>query len=231
LEDSEGAMAGSDEGLEGMSVEDAASDAVLEEALEVFDTPGAGMPGSESGTEPGEDVMLEDTGPGGGEAGSGSDMAGGDASRSGAVSDAEEMATLNRELDQALERFDGTLLDERGSIAGQENADTGGLPVGEGAGEDVASAGSMGSVSGTGTLETASGGSGDSGDGVAPAFPGSQRQGDYRHTTAAGSIPPDIPDGSDDDVVARQIREAAMAETDPELREKLWEEYRKYKAK
>ena len=50
-------------------------------------------------------------------------------------------------------------------------------------------------------------------------------------STGAGpsSIPPDIPDGSDDDVVARQIREAAMKETDPELRAALWEEYRKYK--
>ena len=41
--------------------------------------------------------------------------------------------------------------------------------------------------------------------------------------------PDDIPSGSDDDVVARQIREAAMKEQDPELREALWEEYRKYK--
>jgi hypothetical protein len=69
----------------------------------------------------------------------------------------------------------------------------------------------------------------DSGTGSIPASPGSRRQGDYRHTASAESIPDDIPDGSDDDVVARQIREAAMAETDPELREKLWEEYRKYK--
>jgi hypothetical protein len=29
--------------------------------------------------------------------------------------------------------------------------------------------------------------------------------------------------------VARQIREAAMKETDPELRKALWDEYRKYK--
>jgi hypothetical protein len=34
----------------------------------------------------------------------------------------------------------------------------------------------------------------------------------------------------DDDIVARQLREAAKKETDPELKEKLWEEYRKYKA-
>ena len=42
-------------------------------------------------------------------------------------------------------------------------------------------------------------------------------------------MPPNIPDGSDDDVVARQLREAASSETDPELREKLWQEYRNYK--
>lgn len=44
-----------------------------------------------------------------------------------------------------------------------------------------------------------------------------------------GAIPPDIPDGRDDDIVARQLREAAMKEQDPALKEKLWEEYRKYK--
>jgi hypothetical protein len=44
-----------------------------------------------------------------------------------------------------------------------------------------------------------------------------------------GSIPEDIPDGSDDDIIARQIREAAEKETDPELRAKLWDEYRRYR--
>ncbi|MBT8137572.1 MAG: hypothetical protein KJO54_11210 [Gammaproteobacteria bacterium] len=33
----------------------------------------------------------------------------------------------------------------------------------------------------------------------------------------------------DDDIIARQLREAAMAETDPDLREALWQEYRNYK--
>ena len=32
-----------------------------------------------------------------------------------------------------------------------------------------------------------------------------------------------------DDIVARQLREAAEKETDPELKKKLWEEYYKYK--
>ncbi len=40
--------------------------------------------------------------------------------------------------------------------------------------------------------------------------------------------PEDIPSGRDDDIVARQLREAAMSEPDPELREALWDEYRKY---
>ncbi len=38
-----------------------------------------------------------------------------------------------------------------------------------------------------------------------------------------------IPDGNDDDVIARQLREAAKVETDPQVKEKLWAEYRKYK--
>ena len=36
-------------------------------------------------------------------------------------------------------------------------------------------------------------------------------------------------DPKDDDIVARQLREAAEEETDPELRKKLWKEYENYK--
>lgn len=42
-------------------------------------------------------------------------------------------------------------------------------------------------------------------------------------------IPDDVGNGQDDDIIAKQLREAAMKEKDPELRAKLWEEYRKYK--
>lgn len=45
----------------------------------------------------------------------------------------------------------------------------------------------------------------------------------------ADRVPVDVGDGHDDDVVARQIREAAMKEEDPAIRDKLWEEYRRYK--
>ena len=44
-----------------------------------------------------------------------------------------------------------------------------------------------------------------------------------------GATAREIPDGSDDDVVARRLRQAAEQETDPELKEKLWQEYIDYK--
>ena len=48
--------------------------------------------------------------------------------------------------------------------------------------------------------------------------------------TDATPVPPDVGDGQEnDDVVARQLREAAMKEKDPGVREKLWQEYRDYK--
>ena len=43
------------------------------------------------------------------------------------------------------------------------------------------------------------------------------------------SIPEDIPSPQGDDIVAQQLREAAIAEKDPELQAKLWEEYKRYK--
>ena len=47
---------------------------------------------------------------------------------------------------------------------------------------------------------------------------------------ASPLIPDDVPDPQGDDIVAQQLREAAIAETDPDLRDKLWEEYKRYKA-
>lgn len=55
------------------------------------------------------------------------------------------------------------------------------------------------------------------------------RDGGVAGTLPGSQLPTNIPNGSDDDIVARQIREAAMREPDPVLREKLWDEYRKYK--
>lgn len=45
----------------------------------------------------------------------------------------------------------------------------------------------------------------------------------------SGKLPDDIPPSDNDSVLEAQIRAAAEAEKDPEKREKLWNEYRRYK--
>ena len=70
----------------------------------------------------------------------------------------------------------------------------------------------------------------NSGNGSMP-MPSRQPEGDFKHSKNQQiyAPPTDIPSGEDDDIVARQIREAALKEADPIIREKLWQEYRKYK--
>ena len=53
-----------------------------------------------------------------------------------------------------------------------------------------------------------------------PGKKGDTKGGDDRSTYA---------DKDDDDIVARQLREAAENETDPELKKRLWEKYEEYK--
>ena len=52
---------------------------------------------------------------------------------------------------------------------------------------------------------------------------GVERQG------TATKAPKDIPPADNDSIFEKQIRDAAENETDPEVRERLWNEYRKYK--
>jgi len=139
-----------------------------------------------------------------------------------------EVEQLNRELNESLARFDGALLSERerNQARGEESG------TARAGGENVAvldNAASGSAEPGYGSAMPArTPGDVSSGSGMSTADGGSGRKGDYQHTASSSSVPADIRDGSDDDVVARQIREAAMKEQDPELREKLWDEYRKY---
>ena len=119
-------------------------------------------------------------------------------------------------LEQALEAFDGEILAERSVIAERSNrgaAGTGGgvpqpapaKPSGGGSGGKAASPGARTSRAPR----------------SAPAMPGS----------GGGRAADGVPDAKDDDIIARQLREAAMAEQDPVLREKLWAEYERYKGR
>jgi len=136
----------------------------------------------------------------------------------------EQIAVLDAELFSGLGEFDEMLLreQERVRTAAPMSAAAGGGGGGGGGSGDAGLAegaeGPAGPDSGFGTDTDGGDGSYDAGAGH-----GTQRQGSRQ------GVPPDIPDGSDDDVVARQLREAAEKETDPELKKKLWEEYRKYK--
>lgn len=134
----------------------------------------------------------------------------------------EKTAVLDAELRAGMGEFDEMLLQEQERIkaAAPHASDSSGLGGGQGGGADGG-----GAAGGTGGHAT------DSADGSADGSSEQQQgagPGKPQHTARAGT-PADIPDGSDDDVVARQLREAAEKEADPELKKKLWEEYRKYK--
>ncbi len=149
----------------------------------------------------------------------------------GAQTADEKLAVLDRSLEESYGRFEGMILRERDYVRGKEQARGAGLEDSE-TGEGPGGAGGeqadgSGYIGGDGEYREPISGSGS---GNRPANP-DQRDGDFEQVAATNPVPPDIPDGSDDDVVARQLREAAMKETDSELRDKLWEEYRKYKNK
>ena len=127
--------------------------------------------------------------------------------------DAERAERLGRELEESIGGFDEILMEEQREISSVGRNTEG---FGDG------SAGSAGSIS---LGEQAVGGT------ISVANTGISRESplegmsveDIRERT-----PEDIAITVDDDIIARQLREAALAEQDPELRERLWEEYRKY---
>ena len=136
----------------------------------------------------------------------------------GPMTAAEQVAILDRQLEESTRDFDGIIYDEeqRQREAARERAtqtaQTAGSAIDPTESEEPNFGGGM-----------ASAGSGSVGGGIGG------RSGAPPADGAKYPPPPDIPNGNDDDVVARQLREAAMREPDPAIREKLWAEYRKYK--
>jgi len=146
---------------------------------------------------------------------------------------AEKRAQVDGKLDASLGSFDAQLQREQqrtaeerdrraadrgdGSTGGEQtaqNRDAGGVIGGEGRDRsgDLRSEGAHGE---TGTGQGDPAGNGSSGAVMAQGGGG------------ANARP--LPSGEDDDIIARRLRKAAEAETDPELKEKLWKEYRDYK--
>jgi hypothetical protein len=116
---------------------------------------------------------------------------------------------------------EGQTADGSGKSGGESAA--GGSEAGGSSGRDSGKQGEPGEPGETGE---AAGKGQEGGEQVASAG----GPGDAGSQAGSTNVPADIPDGRDDDVVARQLREAAENEQDPELREKLWDEYRRYKS-
>jgi hypothetical protein len=188
---------------------------------------GVSIPGGSGGAGSGD---CSDGGVTGGGIGGGMDCEQGDGGAAGGVGqypggDPEAADRLGKELDESLGDFDESLGQEQQEIA-STGRNTEGFDTGSGGnrggsislGEQAAGAMSGGSGGGGGSAGEDAGAAGKAG-----ALDGLDSEEIARRT------PDDVVAIIDDDVVAKQLREAALAEEDPELRERLWEEYRKYK--
>ena len=151
----------------------------------------------------------------------------------------DRRARIDRRFEETFAVFDERMRKEQETIS-QERAAGGGTGSGpglegypgetaegsgtdgpQGDGEAAAGSDAAGGGGASGQQHTGSSGESSGGGGVGGGGP--------LGGSGPSDVPADIPDGRDDDIVARQLREAAMKETDPELRERLWEEYRQYK--
>jgi hypothetical protein len=152
----------------------------------------------------------------------------------------EELPSLEREFNASLAAFDEMLLekwDEILAVSAKKMRDLS-EEVGEKHGPYGREAEGEETPSGEGT-SGAQEGSEDTGEGEMRSHEGTESQetaaehrdseskGEDKGQTITQKRPPY--DGHDDDIVARQLREAAEKETDPELKAKLWKEYEDYK--
>ena len=159
----------------------------------------------------------------------------------GPMSRNDRLAVLDDALGRGYEEFDGLIIAERARARRQSNeagSDPGGMNEDPSAGSGGGGAGPQGGgrpampgeggAGGGGQVIARGGQEGQPQAGGSGASTGGLRGGPAGDDTETYPVPEDIPEGRDDDVVARQIREAAMTESDPELREALWDEYRRY---
>ena len=158
----------------------------------------------------------------------------------------DRVKALDRQFNESLAAFDEMLLRElrilqaasarrmkglaeaaaeAGRQAGEKGRGAAGEkdPSAEGA-EGSAPEATKGEKAGAGSDQAKTSGSGKSGE----AAGASQEAGGWG-SGGTGAPPSTYTPSADDDIVARQLREAAERETDPELKAKLWKEYEEYK--
>jgi hypothetical protein len=153
----------------------------------------------------------------------------------------DRRAQIDRRFEETFGVFDDRMRKEQEAISQERAARGSGSASGGAAAEDEAGAAGEGDEQGSGEAASGQGpGAGQGGEAGGRGESAGEQSGEEGGGGGVGgggplggsgpsTVPADIPDGRDDDIVARQLREAAIKETDPELRERLWEEYRQYK--
>jgi len=150
----------------------------------------------------------------------------------------DEVAALDRQLNTSLAKFDGMLLKEMDKIRAGSSKKLQNLA--QEAAEAAKRLRSQGLDVDTSSSETSAGKQGEREEGQAKdrdrestaSSKGSEtasRDGSGKGGEGPSRNDQRRADYEDDDIVARQLREAAENETDPELKEKLWKEYEEYK--
>ena len=144
-----------------------------------------------------------------------------------AQTDAERRAGIERQLDDSIGSFDATIKKEQERLARERDARAAGVdPSAENVVKRDPGPRPRGDAAGAeGAGEDEPGAGGSRGGDLESSAPGTNAGGN----SGNGASAREIPDGSDDDIVARRLRKAAQQETDPELKEKLWKEYVEYK--
>jgi len=95
-------------------------------------------------------------------------------------------------------------------------------------GGEAASSSASAEMSGTNSVVAESEGKSPLDENVALEA-GQNQEAKTKPALGSGKIPDDIPPADNDSVLEEQIRQAAINETDPVIKAKLWNEYRKYK--
>lgn len=161
----------------------------------------------------------------------------------------EELARMDQALNQSLNQFDACQI-SRNSNSGGGGGASGGSGGAGGAGGKGSSSGrgstASSQMSGTqkqGKVQTTArqqqqqqqqgaptaGGAADGSVEESRGEPSSGVEERNLKAVENGKVPEDIPPADNDSVLEAQIRKAAMNEQDPEVRARLWDEYRKYK--
>jgi hypothetical protein len=160
----------------------------------------------------------------------------------------DEVVALDRQLDSSLAQFDGMLLKELDLIqakssermrdlteeaaAAAKRLRDQGIEINTDLEEESAESGQESTQAqkkveiekNTSESEKQNKSKGDKDDGE-----WTDRDPSREGVEGSGNHPKNRYDPKDDDIVARQLRQAAEEETDPELRKKLWKEYEHYK--